>query len=121
MNNRELVIDLVTLLPKDTSLKKIVRKSELVAGLLEARRVAAREQGISPEEAKRMVDGWSVLQSSRLRRWPPQPLQKCASKVERLVCQKSSAVLTTMRINTRQRQGAPRVGHLTGLAITSAP
>lgn len=58
MSNRELVIDLVSRLPEDTSLEEIAREIELVAGIREARQEAARGEGVSGEEAKQMVDAW---------------------------------------------------------------
>ena len=58
MSNRELVIDLVSRLPEDTSLEEIAREIELVAGLREARQEAARGEGVSAAEARRMVDAW---------------------------------------------------------------
>ena len=58
MSNRELVIDLVSRLPEDTSLKEIAQEIELVAGIREARREAARGEGVSADEARQMVDAW---------------------------------------------------------------
>ena len=58
MSNRELVIDLVSRLPEDTSLEEIAREIELVAGIREARQEAARGEGVSAEDAKRMADAW---------------------------------------------------------------
>lgn len=58
MSNRELVIELVSRLPEDTSLEEIARGIELVAGIREARHEAARGEGVSADEAKQMVDAW---------------------------------------------------------------
>ena len=58
MSNRELVIDLVSRLPEDTSLEEIAQEIELVAGIREARREAARGEGVSADEARQMVDAW---------------------------------------------------------------
>ena len=58
MSNRELVIDLVSRLPEDTSLEEIAREIELVAGIREARQEAARGEGVSADLAKQMVDAW---------------------------------------------------------------
>ena len=58
MTNRELVIDLVSRLPENTSLEEIAREIEFVAGIREARHEAARREGVRAEEAKQMVDAW---------------------------------------------------------------
>ena len=58
MSNREIVIDLVTRLPEDTPLEEIAREIELIAGVREARDQAARGEGVSTVEAKRLIDTW---------------------------------------------------------------
>jgi predicted MarR family transcription regulator len=61
MSNREVVIDLVTRLPEDTTLEDIAREIELLAGLLVARNQARRGEGILAEDARRLVDSWATL------------------------------------------------------------
>jgi hypothetical protein len=58
MSNREIVIDLINKLPEDTPLEDIAREIELVAGVRQAREEARRGEGVSGEEAKRLVDSW---------------------------------------------------------------
>lgn len=60
MSNRELVIDLVRRLPEDTPLEQIAREVELLAGIKTAREQARRSEGISVEEARKLVDSWAV-------------------------------------------------------------
>jgi hypothetical protein len=60
MSNRELVIDLVSKLPKDTPLEDIARQIELLAGIRVAREQAARGEGIPAEEARTLIDTWAV-------------------------------------------------------------
>jgi hypothetical protein len=57
MSNRELVIDLVNKLPADTSLQNIAREIEFVAGVNEAIAQSDREEGVSVDEARRLVVG----------------------------------------------------------------
>ena len=58
MSNREIVMDLIQKLPEDTSLHDIAREIELIAGIRKAREEAARGEGVSPEQAKQLVDSW---------------------------------------------------------------
>ncbi len=58
MSNREIVIDLVKRLPENTPLQDIAREIELIAGIRQAREEADRGEGVSPEQAKALVDSW---------------------------------------------------------------
>jgi predicted MarR family transcription regulator len=56
MSNREIVIDLLSKLPEDASLKEIAREIELLAGIKVAREQAARSEGIPAEDARKLID-----------------------------------------------------------------
>ena len=58
MSNRELVIDLIQKLPENTPLQDIAREIEFIAGVRAAREEAARGEGVSPEQAKQLIDSW---------------------------------------------------------------
>ena len=58
MSNREIVISLIEKLPEDMPLQDIAREIELIAGVRKARAEAARGEGVSPEQAKQLVDSW---------------------------------------------------------------
>ena len=58
MSNRDIVIDLIQRLPENASLHDIAREIELIAGVRKAREEAARNEGVSPERAKQLVDSW---------------------------------------------------------------
>jgi hypothetical protein len=58
MSNRELVIDLVNKLPADTPLEDIVRKIELVAGIKQGVSESRRREGVSVNEARRLLKEW---------------------------------------------------------------
>jgi hypothetical protein len=58
MSNREIVINLIEKLPEDMSLQDIAREIELIAGVRKAREEAARGEGVSPEQARQLVDSW---------------------------------------------------------------
>lgn len=60
MSNRELVIDLVSKLPKDMPLEDIARQIELLAGIKVAREQAGRGEGIPAEEARKRIDSWAA-------------------------------------------------------------
>ncbi len=62
MNNREIVIELVTKLPEDMPLEEIARKIELLAGIKAAREQARRREGLPAEEARKLVDAWASQQ-----------------------------------------------------------
>ncbi|MGD0350819.1 MAG: hypothetical protein ABSB84_11000 [Verrucomicrobiota bacterium] len=59
MSSREMVIDLVTKLPEDTSLAEIAREIELLAGIQRAREQARRGEGVPAEEARKLVEAWT--------------------------------------------------------------
>ena len=59
MSNREIVIDLLSKLPEDASLKEIAREIEFLAGLKTAREQVIRREGIPAEEARKLVDAWA--------------------------------------------------------------
>ncbi|HEU6449439.1 MAG TPA: hypothetical protein VFV23_13485 [Verrucomicrobiae bacterium] len=52
MSSREMVIDLVNKLPKNTSLEEIAREVELLAGIEKARQQARRGEGVPAEDAR---------------------------------------------------------------------
>lgn len=56
MSSREMVIDLVTKLPEDTTLAEIAREIELLAGIQRAREQARRGEGIPAQEARKLVE-----------------------------------------------------------------
>lgn len=58
MSNREIVINLVEKLPEDMPLHDIAREIELIAGVRTAREEAARGEGVTPGQAKQLVDSW---------------------------------------------------------------
>jgi hypothetical protein len=59
MSSREMVIDLVTKLPEDTSLAEIAREIELLAGIQRAREQARRGEGVPADEARKLVEAWT--------------------------------------------------------------
>jgi hypothetical protein len=59
MSSREMVIDLVTKLPEDTTLAEIAREIELLAGIQRAREQARRGEGVPAEEARKLVEAWT--------------------------------------------------------------
>ncbi len=59
MSNRELVIDLINKLPENTPLEDIAREIEFVAGVKEALAQSDREEGVSVDEARRLVGTWT--------------------------------------------------------------
>lgn len=68
MSNRELVIDIVKNLPANTSLEKIAREIEFVAGVKRGLAQAKRRQGVSPDEVQRRVRKWISKSSSVTKR-----------------------------------------------------
>jgi len=58
MGNKEKVIDAVSKLPDDASMKEIAREIELIAGIKAAREQAARGEGIPAEDAGKMIAAW---------------------------------------------------------------
>jgi len=63
MSNRELVIDLLNKLPEDAPLEDIVRRIEFVAGIKKGLAEAKRREGVSVEEARRLVREWTSKSS----------------------------------------------------------
>ncbi len=59
MSSRETVIEFVRKLPEQMSLAEIAREVELLAGLQAAREQARRSEGISAEDARKLVDAWA--------------------------------------------------------------
>lgn len=59
MSDREIVIELVTKLPQDTSLEEIARQIDLLSGIKNAREQARNREGIPAEEARKLVDAWA--------------------------------------------------------------
>lgn len=59
MSNREIVIDLLSRLPEDTSLEEIAREIDLLASIKAAKEQARRREGIPAEEARKLVDTWA--------------------------------------------------------------
>ena len=59
MSNREIVIDLLSRLPEDTSLEEIAREIKLLAGIKAAREQAHRREGIAAEDARKLIDTWA--------------------------------------------------------------
>ena len=58
MSNREIVIELLSKLPEDTSLEEIAREIEFLAGIQTARQQAQRREGISAQDARKRIDAW---------------------------------------------------------------
>ena len=54
-----MVIELVSRLPEGTPLEVIAREVELLAGIKIARDQARRREGISAEEARKLVEAWA--------------------------------------------------------------
>ena len=59
MSNRDIVIDLVKKLPEGAPLQDIAREIELITGIRAAREEAAQGKGVSPDQAKQLVDSWA--------------------------------------------------------------
>ena len=58
MTDREIVIDLLSKLPEDTSLEEIARKIELLAGIKASRERTRRCEGIPAEDTRKLIDRW---------------------------------------------------------------
>ena len=56
MSNREIVMELVSKLPENTPLEQIAREIELLAGINKGREEARRNEGISAEDARKLVN-----------------------------------------------------------------
>ena len=63
MSNRELVIDLINKLPADTPLHHIAREIEFIAGVKEAIAESDRGDGVSVDEARRLLKVWTSKSS----------------------------------------------------------
>ncbi|MEI8289953.1 MAG: hypothetical protein WCH99_10810 [Verrucomicrobiota bacterium] len=59
MSSREMVIELVNRLPADTPLDQIAREIELLAGVEKARWQARRGEGVTAEDARKLVELWA--------------------------------------------------------------
>jgi hypothetical protein len=59
MSSRETVIEFVSKLPEEMPLAEIARKIELLAGIHTAREQARRREGISAQDARKLVDSWA--------------------------------------------------------------
>jgi hypothetical protein len=59
MSSREMVIELIGKLPEDMPLHEIARDIEFLAGIQTAREQARRGEGVSAEEARKLVDTWA--------------------------------------------------------------
>jgi len=59
MSSRETVIEFVSKLPEEMSLAEIAREIELLAGLQAAREQARCGEGITPQDARKLVDQWA--------------------------------------------------------------
>jgi hypothetical protein len=63
MSNRELVIDLINKLPADMPLQDMAREIEFVAGVKEAIAQSDRGEGVSVDEARRLLKVWNSKSS----------------------------------------------------------
>ena len=54
-----MVIELVAKLPENMPLAEIAREIELFAGIQTAREQARRNEGVSAEDARKLVDSWA--------------------------------------------------------------
>ena len=59
MSNRQLVMELLTRLPENTPLDEIAREIDLLAGITTARQQARKREGVSTEEARKLVEAWA--------------------------------------------------------------
>ena len=60
MSDREIVMDLLSKLPENASLKEIAREIELLAGIKAAREQVRRREGIPAEDARKLLDAWAA-------------------------------------------------------------
>jgi hypothetical protein len=63
MSNRELILDVVSKLPEDSSMEDIMEKIRFVAGVQEAIEEADRGEGIPIEEARKRLRIWTSKSS----------------------------------------------------------
>lgn len=59
MSNRQLVMELLTRLPENTPLDEIAREIDLLARITTARQQARKREGVSAEEARKLVEAWA--------------------------------------------------------------
>lgn len=59
VSNRDTVIEFVRKLPEKMSFAEIAREVELLAGIQNAREQASRREGVSAEDARKLVDAWA--------------------------------------------------------------
>ena len=64
MSNRELIINVLNKLPEDAPIHEIIRQIEFVAGLKVALEKSEREEGISIEEVRELLEKWTSEASS---------------------------------------------------------
>ena len=64
MSNREQVIDIVKKLPDDTPIEEIIRQIAFVTGMNEALEQSEREEGVSIEEVRDLLEKWTSESSS---------------------------------------------------------
>jgi hypothetical protein len=64
MNNRDLVINLVSKLPAETSLGEIARQIRFIDGIQTARAQAKVFDGLPAEAARKLVDVWAARPAS---------------------------------------------------------
>ena len=64
MSNREQVIDIVKKLPDDTPIEEIIRQIAFVTGMNEALDQSEREEGVSIEEVRDLLEKWTSESSS---------------------------------------------------------
>jgi predicted transcriptional regulator len=63
MSNRELVIDVVNMLPENTPLKDIIRELAYIDGINEALAQSEAGQVVSIEEARQRLKTWTQKSS----------------------------------------------------------
>jgi len=64
MSNREQVLDIVKKLPDDTPIEEIIRQIAFVTGMNEALEQSERDEGISIEEVRELLEKWTSESSS---------------------------------------------------------
>ena len=64
MSNREQVLDIVKKLPDDTPIDEIIRQIAFVTGMNEALEQSEREEGVSIEEVRDLLEKWTSESSS---------------------------------------------------------
>ena len=59
MSNRELVIDLLNKMPEDAPLEEIIERIAFVAGVKEGIAQSERGEGVSIDEARKLLREWA--------------------------------------------------------------